>query len=61
MSIFTLIFPAQASNTAMSALVDSLALSTLGFGLLGIVTTLLMVSKAKRVRSQNVPAKLVRT
>jgi hypothetical protein len=60
MSIFTVVFPGQAGNTAMPTLVDSLVLSMLGFGLLGIFLTLLAVWKARRGGSTNVSAKIIR-
>lgn len=56
MSILTIVFPAQAADTAMAASVETLAIATLGFGLVGIVATLLTVSRAKRARSKNTVA-----
>jgi len=60
MSIFTLVFPAQASNTEMFASVDIVALSMLCLGLVGIVATLITVLKAKRIRGKNAPVEFIR-
>lgn len=60
MSIFTLVFPAQASNTVMPASVDTVALSMLCLGLMGIVATLITAMRAKRVRRKNAPVEFIR-
>lgn len=52
MSVFTLIYPGQAANSAMTGSVEALALLMLGLGLAGIVLTLLNVMKPKGLRAQ---------
>lgn len=57
MSMFTIVYPAQ-SATAVASMIDILSLSMLGFGVVGIVVTLLLVLKPKRAAGKSKPATL---
>jgi len=53
MSIFTIAYLGQAANPATTASIDALSFLMLGFGVLGIILTLLMKFKSKRLYSSH--------
>lgn len=55
MSIFALVYLGQKTDPVMAGSIDTLSLLMLGFGLLGLVVTLVLALKSKSRHTQQSP------